>query len=137
MSLWFSYLGLAAVWVGFVFFAFLFFYFGANKKKYNRLIELYHEHGLSFYAPYHFHSLVGFFGSFTLVYYFLCLLKKKAPLFMWNDNKNVYSFFDRIPSDLYNWMHWYYRITVLCICSYAFVFFMVLAKFVAEHFFSP
>ncbi len=37
MSLWFSYLGLAAVWVGFFFFAFLFFFFGANKKKYNQL----------------------------------------------------------------------------------------------------
>lgn len=118
----------------FFFFAFLFFYFGANKKKYNRLIELYHEHGLSFYVPYHFHSLVGFFGSFTLVYYFVCLLKKKAPLFMWNDNKNVYNFFDRIPSDLYSWMHWYYKITLLCMCSCALVFLMVLAKFLTEHF---
>lgn len=135
MSTLFSYLGLAAVWVSILSFIFLFFYFGLKKKNYNRIIELYYKEGFVFYIPYHFHSLMGFFGSFTLVYYFLCLLKKKKPLIMWCDNKKIYSFFDDIPKDLYDWMHLYYRITLICILSCVFILLMTLAKFINENYF--
>jgi len=121
MSLWFSYLGLAAVWVGFFSLLFSSSFLVQTKKSITSSLS--------------YTMIVA--SRFTLVYYFLCLLKKKAPLFMWNDNKEVYNFFDSIPGDLYSWMHGYYRITLLCIGSCAFVFLMVLAKFVAEHFFSP
>ncbi|MCX8960512.1 hypothetical protein EHW64_04840 [Erwinia psidii] len=135
MSLIFSYLGLSAVWVSAVCFIFLFFHFGANKKRYNRLIDLYHNNRFLFYTPYHFHSLFGFFGSFTLVYYFLCLLKKKKPVFMWYKNKNVYNFFDGIPHELYKWMHLYYRVTLVYAYSCIFVVLMVLARFINERYF--
>ncbi len=135
MSALFSYLGLAAVWVSILSFIFLFFYFGKNKKNYNKIIEIYHNNSLAFYIPYHFHSLMGFFGSFTLVYYFLCLLKKKKPVFMWYENKKVYNFFDDIPKDLYSWMYLYYRITLVCMFFCGFILLMILAKFITENYF--
>lgn len=72
-----SYISIACAWIDILSLIFLFYYFGINKWRYEKIIETYYKSGFELYVPYYFHSLVGFFGSFMLVYYFLCLKKKR------------------------------------------------------------
>lgn len=135
MAKLFSYVSIGSIWLSFASLIFLFFYFGVNKKKYEKIIDLYHEKGFSLYVPYHFHSLVGFFGSFTLVYYFLCLKKKKKPMLMFYKNPNVYTVFDDIPESLSGWMKAYYRVTLFALFCLLFALMMGLMKYIDLKFF--
>ncbi|PNS12204.1 hypothetical protein COO59_06750 [Mixta theicola] len=132
----FSYLGIAAVWAGFLSLIFLFFYYCANKAKYEVIVKLYYEKGFSFHTPYHFHSLMGFFGSFTLIYYFVSIKKKKKPLLMFDKNSEVYNFFDAVPDRLSGWMINYYRVTLFMVVCIIFIFVMTLMKYVYSNYFS-
>lgn len=129
-----SYIGVGSVWIGFISLLVLFFYFGVNKKNYEKIIELYYEKGFLFYVPYHFHSLIGFWGSFTLVYYFSCLKKKKKPLFMFYENKKVYEFFEAVPEGISSWMSTYYKITIFTVFCIFITFVMACVKYVYSTF---
>lgn len=130
MNQFFSYMGIGGTWTGFLSLIVLFLFFAKNKKKYERIIELYHEKGFLFYVPYHFPSLMGFFGSFALVYYFSCIKKKKKPLFMLYNNNEVYNFFDDVPIYLHKWMSIYYKITLFCISCIIFILIMAGMKYI-------
>ena len=131
MSNLFSYLGIAGIWVGFLSLTLLFFYYCVNRKRYEKIIRIYYDKGFLFPVPYHFHSLMGFFGSFTLVYYFTCIKRKKKPLLMFYKNREVYDFFDTVPDNLSKWMKVYYRITLFTLACIAFTFLMVLMKYIS------
>ena len=126
----FSYMGIAAIWIGFLSLVFLFFYYGKNRDKYEKVINIYYEKGYLFPGPYHFHSLMGFFGSFFLIYYFVWIKRKKQPLFIFYKNNEVYNFFDAVPDALYGWMKIYYRVTLFTLICIAFTFLMALIKYI-------
>ena len=133
MGYLFSYLGIAAVWVGFLSLAALFFCYRTNKEKYEKIIKLHYEKGFSFYGPYHFHSLMGFFGSFTIIYYFICIKNKKKPLLMPCENNEIYKFFDDIPANQFGWMTHYYRGTLFILLCIAFMLLMAAMKYIYSH----
>jgi len=107
-----SYIGIIALWGSFLLITLLFFLFMKNKDKYEKIITLYYEKGFKLYHPYLFNSQIGFFGSFNVVYYFICLKKKQRPFLMPDEKERIYHFFDGVPENLTQWMTLFYRISL-------------------------
>lgn len=125
-----SYIGITFAVIGSLLVVVLFVLFGVNKRKYNQLIDKYHFKGLPLYSPYNFYALVGFFGSFGMVYYFYRLKEKKEPLFMYYNGKDVYDFFDDIPDELSGWLSVYYKTILLSILCMLMIVVMAFIKYI-------
>ncbi|CAE1151438.1 conserved protein of unknown function [Serratia sp. Tan611] len=113
---------------------YLFFYFCKIKGNYYTIINEYLSKNFSFGAAYHFHSLMGFFGSFGMSYYFHCLKHKRKPLFMHDENDAIYSFLEEINPKISAWIDTYYRITALAFSFILLSYFMAIIKYIFLNF---
>lgn len=129
-----SYLGITSAWLSILAMLYLFFYFHKNNKNYYKVINAYLSSNHSFGAAYNFHSLMGYFGSFGMSYYFHCLKHKKKPLFMHNTNDSIYLFFEKIDPKISGWIDTYYKITTLAFSCLFFSYIMSLLKYVAMNY---
>lgn len=129
-----SYLGIASAWISIISMLYLFFYFCKIKNNYYATINTYLSKKYSFGAAYHFHSQMGYFGSFGMSYYFHCLKNKRKPLFMHEESDSIYNFLDEIGPKTSAWIDTYYRITVLAFSCIVFSYFMTILKYLLLNF---
>ena len=125
-----SYIGVASAWLAIILLIYLFFYFHKNKKNYYEIIESYLAKNHSFGAAYHFHSLIGYFGSFGIAYYFHCLKHKKKPLFSQLVNDLNYDFFNQANEKISSWVDVYYKITLLAFSCVLFSYITAFFKYI-------
>lgn len=114
-SLFFGLLG-----SGLIFFSFL--VYAAKRKDYYKLISSY-TLKYKFPAPCSFYHMVGFFGAFPVIRFFIKLSHRKRIFFM-DINDPAYAFFDDENIKIHPWMNlfsglWFAATT--CLIVFAFI----------------
>ena len=82
-----------------------FLIYKVKRKDYYDLIARYKER-FQFPVPSSFHHMLGFFGAFSVIRFFIKLSHKKKILFMRHDDP-AYYFFDDKDIKLHTWMRVY------------------------------
>jgi hypothetical protein len=90
-----------------------FVYFGIHKKKYEILLEKYKSTGAPLPGAYSFHSMMGFWGAFPMVYFFRCLTVGKKPRGCFGGRVYTGDLFMKIPAEQKKWLNTYYNINII------------------------
>ncbi|AXF75370.1 membrane protein [Erwinia tracheiphila] len=99
LGLYFALSGSAMIFLSFLIYA-------VKIKDYYDLIACYKKR-FQFPVPSSFHHMIGFFGAFIVIRFFIKLSHKKNILFMRHDDP-AYSFFDDTDIQLKTWMRIYF-----------------------------
>ncbi|WP_261641421.1 hypothetical protein [Erwinia mallotivora] len=113
-SLFFGLLGSGLIFLSFLVYA-------VKRKDYYKLISSYVEK-YEFPAPCSFHHMMGFFGAFPVVRFFIKLSQKKKIFFM-DRNNPAYAFFDDKDMKISSWMRFFsalWLIATICLILFAF-----------------
>lgn len=118
MGLFFALSGCAMIFLSFIIYA-------VKRQNYYDLISLYKK-SFRFPAPSSFHHMLGFFGAFTVIRFFIKLSNKNKIFFMKNDDP-AYSFFDDAAIKVQTWMRIYSYLWITA--TVFFIFSAILALF--------
>lgn len=108
-----SYAGLLFAWICIFCLIISFIYFGIHKKKYEILLDKYKSTGSPLPGAYSFHSMMGFWGAFPMVYFFRCLTVGKKPRGCFGGRVYAGDLFMKIPAEQKKWLNTYYNINII------------------------
>lgn len=111
------FLGLAGS--GLIFISFLIY--AVKRQDYYKLVSSYTKK-YTFPAPYSFYHMVGFFGAFPVIRFFIKLSQRKKVFFM-DRNDPAYSFFDDNQIQIHTWMRLFsflWLAATACLITFAF-----------------
>ena len=92
---------------------FSFIFFGIHKKKYEILLSDYRSTGIPLPGAYNFHSMMGFWGAFPMVYFFRCLTIGKKPLGCFGGKVYSGDYFTTLPPEQKRWLNIYYYVNII------------------------
>ena len=104
---------------GFIFISFLIYV--VKRQDYYKLVSSYTDK-YGFPAPCSFYHMVGFFGAFPVIRFFIKLSQKKKIFFL-ERNALAYSFFDDNQTQIHTWMRFFYFLwlaATACLIIFAF-----------------
>lgn len=112
-SKYISYTALFFAWASFSCLVFSFIYFGIHKKKYEILLDEYRKTGIPLPGPYNFHSMMGFWGAYPMVYFFRCLTIGKKPRGCFGGKIYSGDYFTTLPPEQKRWLNIYYYVNII------------------------
>ncbi len=112
-----SYAGILFAWICIFCLIVSFIYFGMNKKNYEVILEKYKSTGFPLPGAYSFHSMMGFWGAFPMIYFFRCLMAGKKPRFCFGGKVYSGDLFMKIQNEQKKWMDVYYGINIINLIS--------------------